>query len=487
MSAKWAFCVLFCFVASSFLFIIAVANAKTLYVDDDGGAGVFSRIQDAVDAASPGDTIIVREGTYIENIYVGKSLRIFAEEGYEYTFVFAADSSAHIFEVKARDVSISGFTIMGAKGESAGIYIQNAENCSIYGNNISYCTYGIFLNGTRRSIISSNIINSNEYYGIFLDSSNENVIINNFASKNWDGIFLKSSYKNRIENNSAVYNNFGGISLMHSCENIIINNTAKSNFFHGLYLMSSYNNTLSMNRALLSMYYGINVLDSDWNLIYLNDFVNNRFNAKSSGSNCWNSTEKKRYAYNNSTYEDFMGNYWSDYEGNDAEGDGIGDVPYIIAISAETDNYPLMESFLRYEMQEKGQIFDCGEPKNPYPSIMGTHRGSIMPSETLTVSKICVYPCAGTCGHIEYVRIWNASLNVSARWKGYEGAWKCISFNNSFVLYAGKKYNYTIITGSYPQIHHTDRLNLDCGVITCDEFVDANGIIHKWIPAIRLE
>ena len=182
-----------------------------------------------------------------------------------------------------------------------------------------------------------------------------------------------------------------------------------------------------------------------------------------------------------------MGNYWSDYEGNDAEGDGIGDAPYIIAISAERDNYPLIESFLGYEIQEKRQIFDCGEPKNPYPSIMGTHKGTIMPSETLTVSKICVYPCTGTCGHIEYVRIWNASLNVSARWKGYEGAWKCISFNNSFVLYAGKKYNYTIITGSYPQIHHTDRLNLDCGVITCDEFVDANGIIHKWIPAIRLE
>ena len=113
MSAKWAFCVLFCLFAFSFLFIIAVANAKTLYVDDDGGAGVFSRIQDAVDAAYPGDTIIVREGNYIENIDVGKSLRIFAEEGYEYTFVFAADSSAHIFEVKARDVNISGFTIMG--------------------------------------------------------------------------------------------------------------------------------------------------------------------------------------------------------------------------------------------------------------------------------------------------------------------------------------------------------------------------------------
>ncbi|HDM75195.1 MAG TPA: hypothetical protein ENG51_01850, partial [Deltaproteobacteria bacterium] len=82
MSAKWAFCVLFCRFAFSFLFCSRKCE-NAICGDDDGEAGVFSSIQDAVDAASPGDTIIVREGTYIENIYVGKSLRIFAEEGYE--------------------------------------------------------------------------------------------------------------------------------------------------------------------------------------------------------------------------------------------------------------------------------------------------------------------------------------------------------------------------------------------------------------------
>jgi PKD repeat protein len=46
---------------------------KTWYVDDSGGAD-FSQIQDAVTAAKAGDTIIVKDGTYTENITVDKSL-----------------------------------------------------------------------------------------------------------------------------------------------------------------------------------------------------------------------------------------------------------------------------------------------------------------------------------------------------------------------------------------------------------------------------
>jgi len=48
-----------------------VASAKTIYVPDD-----YAKIQWAVDNASAGDTIIVRPGTYIENVYVDKSLEI---------------------------------------------------------------------------------------------------------------------------------------------------------------------------------------------------------------------------------------------------------------------------------------------------------------------------------------------------------------------------------------------------------------------------
>ena len=49
-------------------------------------------------------------------------------------------------------------------------------------------------------------------------------------------------------------------------------------------------------------------------------------------------------------------------------------------------------------------------------------------------------------------------------------------------------YNYTIRTGSYPQIHHTDALLIKNGWINCTKFIDANGkVYYDWIPAIRLE
>ncbi len=56
---------------------ISYASGKTWYVDDDGGPGIdFTRIQDAVNAASNGDTIIVYNGTYFENVVVNKQLTL---------------------------------------------------------------------------------------------------------------------------------------------------------------------------------------------------------------------------------------------------------------------------------------------------------------------------------------------------------------------------------------------------------------------------
>ena len=51
--------------------VVGVASAKTIYVPDD-----YAKIQWAVDAASAGDTIIVRPGTYNENVDVDKPLEI---------------------------------------------------------------------------------------------------------------------------------------------------------------------------------------------------------------------------------------------------------------------------------------------------------------------------------------------------------------------------------------------------------------------------
>jgi len=129
------------------------------------------------------------------------------------------------------------------------------------------------------------------------------------------------------------------------------------------------------------------------------------------------------------------------------------------------------------------------EEPGTYPSICGIHNGTITMTHTINVSKICIYPCTGTGGHIEYAKIWNVSWEgVEAHWYGYVGDWHSCSFDKNFTLVAGEMYNYTIRTGSYPQIIHESAWNAIGGVITCTEFVDMNGKRYEgWIPAIRLE
>ncbi|MEA2076249.1 MAG: hypothetical protein U9O85_11115 [Euryarchaeota archaeon] len=46
-----------------------------------------------------------------------------------------------------------------------------------------------------------------------------------------------------------------------------------------------------------------------------------------------------------------------------------------------------------------------------------------------------------------------------------------IGFNKTFMLYKNETYNYTIITGSYPQIIHETPFNATGGKITCDKTV----------------
>jgi hypothetical protein len=133
-------------------------------------------------------------------------------------------------------------------------------------------------------------------------------------------------------------------------------------------------------------------------------------------------------------------------------------------------------------------VLDTGPFADPYPSIAGIHNGTITPFFDINVSKMYTYPCPGTGGHTEYVKLWdNTGWNMTATWNGYSGDWHNITFNESFTLYAGTTYNYTIRTGSYPQIIHEREFSATGGTITCTSFEDANGNVYTdWIPAIRL-
>ncbi|MBA7524550.1 hypothetical protein ES705_16691 [subsurface metagenome] len=128
-------------------------------------------------------------------------------------------------------------------------------------------------------------------------------------------------------------------------------------------------------------------------------------------------------------------------------------------------------------------IFDTGE--GSYPSIMGTHNG------TITIQRMYTYPCTGTGGHSEYAAFYeqDGTKIGEGRWKGYQsGDYHYITFDAPLTLEIGKTYNYTIRTGSYPQIIHAKSKDVTGGVINCTEFTDANGKkYNNWIPAIRLE
>jgi hypothetical protein len=133
-------------------------------------------------------------------------------------------------------------------------------------------------------------------------------------------------------------------------------------------------------------------------------------------------------------------------------------------------------------------VFDTGMSDNPYPSMCGTHKGTITPNQTITVSTLYTYSCPGTCGHTERVTIRNdmGGVIVEANWTGYRGDWRNITFD-AVTLVAGETYNYSFCTGSYPQIIHERTANVTGGTITCTQFTDANGKDYiDWIPAIML-
>ena len=181
------------------------AEFNTIYVPDD-----YPTIQAAVDAANSGDTIIVRDGTYTENIDVDKPhLTIKSENGAEKTIVRAENLDDSVFEVTTDHVSITGFTVKGI-GD-----------------------YGIALFwGTKHSNISDNIV-SNTTCGIALLNSDYNIIIANSVSDNDLGICLwNSSSNNTIESNIASNNERSGIYLDGSPDNILTNNIMSNNRYN---------------------------------------------------------------------------------------------------------------------------------------------------------------------------------------------------------------------------------------------------------------
>ena len=328
-----------------------------IYVDDDGGAD-YTKIQDAIDNSSNGDTIFVFNGLYYEQVIINKTINLIGEE----KNITIIDGYIKINSVY---VNITGFTIQNSSWGLGGFYIT-ASYCNIRENIIINCGDGIALvKNTSFNVITDNIITDNYRRGITCWSafSLNNIIQGNIITNNWyDGIRLKGknnnisdniisnndvgiyllvydSYNNTIYDNTINNNKREGINL-ESAGNYLYKNYINNNGQKGIILDSSSNNTISGNiitnhkygislswisenntinlNTISKNYYGIWMVESsNNNFVFNNNFIKNNLGLYISGS-IENSIKSNNFRKNtlhaffiNCNNTLWNGNYWS--------------------------------------------------------------------------------------------------------------------------------------------------------------------------------
>jgi parallel beta-helix repeat protein len=289
----------------------------------------FPTIQEGIDAASPGDVVIVSKNrTYFENITIWKNVWLVGQNS-STTIIdgrFAKAAPNLLTVLNCSDVQIYGFTIRYSAAGGAQVYLTGSGN--IIANNIIESGLGdaIRILGSG-NIVTNNTAKSNLGCGINVVGSNSTIRGNVIESNDGCGIQICGS-NSTIADNVIMSNGQFGIQIMEARNSLVVNNTIQENEV-GLKLETS----------------------TCHSKIYQNRFVGNTRQAADVGvANKWDDG----YPYN-LMRETGGGNYWSDYNGTDLykgpsqnergdygmlSPDGIGDQPYNIAPNS-IDHYPL--------------------------------------------------------------------------------------------------------------------------------------------------
>lgn len=236
------------------LFFPAILSAKTIYVPTD-----YPRIQEAIDAAVKGDTVLVLPGTYEENIdFKGKAITLASTSGPDVTILDRYWTVVHCWNGEGPDTVLDGFTIRNGSGTEIGFdkygggmlnehSSPTVNNCIFYDNSadqgggmcnrnnsnptVTNCTFiwnwVEFLNGGGMCNISSNPTVTNctflhnytvkEYGGGMCNISSSPVVTDCIFIENEVGYMSGGGMCNRSNSNPTVTNCIFYKNEAHTC------------------------------------------------------------------------------------------------------------------------------------------------------------------------------------------------------------------------------------------------------------------------------
>jgi len=324
-------------------------------------------IQEGINQASEGDTVVVKKGRYPEfNITIDKSLILLGEN----LPIIDGLDKGEIIKIVADNVTVDGFKIINVgtsyTSDYAAVRVIKKDGFLIQNLELEKLFFGIYLEKANNGKVLNNTIKGdavNEYNsgngiqlwycknvevsgnnvqnvrdGIYLEFS-DNIIISHNLSRNNLRYGLHFMFSNNdIYEYNTFENNGAGVAVMFSKFIEMNNNVFMENWGTAAFglLLKEINDAKITNNVFKENTVGINIEGSNRIAYKNNNFISNGWAIKVRGACYTNIFENNNFLYNsfdisyNSNLNDnkFSHNFWSNYTGYDLDKNGIGDVPY---------------------------------------------------------------------------------------------------------------------------------------------------------------